>query len=155
VPLAEDPADGVTVAAVAERSGVHAATIYRRWGGVPGLLEDVVEAGPARTAPLPDTGSLRGDVEAYARGVAETLTGPLGVLTLRTAAANVRPAARRRADRPRLTRRADQRCRAVAVLDGLLARLAAGRLPERLHLLLLLHCHGAHPGYDPGWAALR
>ena len=41
----------------------------------------------------------------------------------------------------------------VEVLDGLLTRLAAGRL-DRFELLLLLHCYGAHPGYDPGWAAV-
>lgn len=42
-------------------------------------------AGPARTSPLPDTGTLRGDVDAYATAVAPTLKGPLGVLLLRTA----------------------------------------------------------------------
>lgn len=43
----------------------------------------------------------------------------------------------------------------VEVLDGLLSRLDTGRLPDRFELLLLLHCYGAHPGYDPGWATVR
>jgi AcrR family transcriptional regulator len=30
---------------VAERFGVHQATIYRRWGGIPALVADLVEAG--------------------------------------------------------------------------------------------------------------
>ena len=76
---------------MAERSGVHQATIYRRWGSVPALLSDVVAAGPAQTAPLPDTGSLRDDLERYAAMVAESLAGPLGVLILRAAVSNICP----------------------------------------------------------------
>ncbi|XVU27851.1 TetR/AcrR family transcriptional regulator [Actinoplanes sp. CA-054009] len=83
--LADRGIDDLTVPLVAERSGVHQATIYRRWGAITTLLEDVVAAGPARTAPLPDTGSLRDDLDAYAIAVAGTLGGPLGPLMLRTA----------------------------------------------------------------------
>src|SRR5262245_48062783 len=83
--LEEFAADDVTIPLIAERSGVHQATIYRRWGTVPVLLQDVVEPGPARTSPLPDTGSLRGDLELYAAGVAASLSGPFGVLMLRAA----------------------------------------------------------------------
>lgn len=89
--LKEFPADDVTIALIAERSGVHQATIYRRWGTVPVLLQDVVEPGPARSSPLPDTGSLRGDIEEYAVGVAGSLSGPLGVLMLRAAVSAIPP----------------------------------------------------------------
>lgn len=89
--LKEVAADDITIALIAERSGVHQATIYRRWGTVPVLLQDVVEPGPARTSPLPDTGSLRGDLEAYAAGVAGSLSGPVGVLMLRAAVSNLIP----------------------------------------------------------------
>jgi hypothetical protein len=58
---------------------------------MPALLNDVVAAGPARTAPLPDTGSLRDDLDRYAAMVAESLAGPVGVLILRAAVGNVRP----------------------------------------------------------------
>lgn len=77
--------DELTVPLVADRSGVHQATIYRRWTDLPTLLQDVVAEGPARAAPLPDTGTLRGDLNSYAVAVARTLRGPLGVLLLRTA----------------------------------------------------------------------
>jgi AcrR family transcriptional regulator len=77
--------DELTVPLVAERSGVHPATIYRRWGDLPTLLQDVVAEGPARTSPLPDTGTLRGDLNVYAVAVARTLRSALGVLLLRTA----------------------------------------------------------------------
>jgi AcrR family transcriptional regulator len=89
--LKEVAADDVTIPLVAERAGVHQATIYRRWGTVSVLLQDVVEPGPARTAPLPDTGSLHGDLEQYAIGVAGSLAGPLGVLMLRAAVSNIPP----------------------------------------------------------------
>ena len=73
------------VPAVAERSGVHQATIYRRWRSMPVLLDDVVTDYLTRATPLPDTGSLRGDLEAYADGVAHGLAGPFRVLILRAA----------------------------------------------------------------------
>lgn len=83
--VAEHPWDPLTVALVAERSGVHQATIYRRWETLSGLLNDVVADQVAKTAPIPDTGSLRGDLEAYAEQVAGHLAGPLGTLILRAA----------------------------------------------------------------------
>jgi len=89
--LQERRGDELTIAQVAERSGVHQATIYRRWGSVPALLSDVVAAGPAQTAPLPDTGSLRDDLERYAAMVAESLAGPVGVLILRAAVSSICP----------------------------------------------------------------
>ena len=89
--LEELAIDDLTVPLIAERSGVHQATIYRRWGSVPAILQDAVAAGPARTSPLPDTGTLRGDLDAYAAGVAGSLSGPLGVLMLRAAISNIPP----------------------------------------------------------------
>ncbi len=89
--LREIAADDLTIPLIAERSGVHQATLYRRWGSVPVVLQDLVESGPARTSPLPDTGSLRGDLDAYAAGVADSLSGPLGVLMLRAAVSNIAP----------------------------------------------------------------
>jgi AcrR family transcriptional regulator len=83
--------DELSIPLVAERSGVHQATIYRRWGSIPALLNDLVAAGPARTSPLPDTGTLRGDLDGYATAVADSLAGPLGVLMLRAAVSNIRP----------------------------------------------------------------
>lgn len=89
--LKERAADDITIPLIAERSGVHQATLYRRWGSVPAVLQDVVELGPARTSPLPDTGSLRGDLDAYAVGVADSLSGPLSVLMLRAAVSRIPP----------------------------------------------------------------
>lgn len=89
--LADRTVDELSIPLVAERSGVHQATVYRRWGSIPVLLNDLVAAGPARTAPLPDTGTLRGDLDGYAIAVADSLAGPLGVLMLRAAVSNIPP----------------------------------------------------------------
>jgi AcrR family transcriptional regulator len=81
--LREQDPDEVTFALVAERSGVHQATIYRRWGTLPGLMDDVVTELLSRSSPLPDTGSLRGDLESYAVRAAQDVAGPLGTRILR------------------------------------------------------------------------
>jgi hypothetical protein len=113
---------------------VHQATIYRRWGTVPALLQDVVQPGPARTAPLPDTGSLRGDLEHYAAGVAGSLSGPLGVLMLRAAVSNIQPQqergpsvvlSERRAQLEEMLERARQRGESAPTVDELLELVVA------------------------------
>lgn len=65
---------------VATRAKVADTSIYRRWGSLDALLADV-----ARTAqsPVPDTGSLAGDLRAYAANVARDITGPAGPAILR------------------------------------------------------------------------
>jgi AcrR family transcriptional regulator len=54
---------GLTVDAVAARAGVSKATIYRRWASKEALVLNAWQECVART-PAPDTGSLRGDLEA-------------------------------------------------------------------------------------------
>ncbi|MFF4990683.1 TetR-like C-terminal domain-containing protein [Streptosporangium saharense] len=83
--LREDKWDDLSIAVVAERSGVHQATIYRRWGTLNALVDDVVVERLSQGSPVPDTGTLRGDLEAYALQVAEDVAGPLGSLYLRAA----------------------------------------------------------------------
>ncbi|GAA1634133.1 TetR/AcrR family transcriptional regulator [Nonomuraea maheshkhaliensis] len=52
----------LTVENVAERSGVHKTTVYRRWGGVEGLIADALELAGDEPWPIPDTGSVEGDL---------------------------------------------------------------------------------------------
>jgi AcrR family transcriptional regulator len=82
--------DELSIPLIAARSGVHPSTIYRRWGTVSGVIDDVVSEELARLAPVPDTGSLREDLESYAVLVAENVAGPLGALFLRAAALGMR-----------------------------------------------------------------
>ncbi|MFB7612729.1 TetR/AcrR family transcriptional regulator [Kitasatospora sp. NPDC056181] len=68
--------DGLTVDAVAARSGVHKATLYRRWNGVDGLVADALTASADRPWPLPDTGDLAGDLRRIAHEVYAVFTDP-------------------------------------------------------------------------------
>ncbi|NUR83829.1 MAG: TetR/AcrR family transcriptional regulator [Nonomuraea sp.] len=83
--LREEDWDDVSLPKVAERSGVHQATLYRRWGTLNDLIDDVVTEQLAQESPVPDTGTLRGDLEAYAVQVADSVAGPLGHLYVRAA----------------------------------------------------------------------
>jgi AcrR family transcriptional regulator len=74
--LASGDPDALSVEELARRSGVHKATIYRRWMSTSGALTDLLgELTPLRT-PLPDTGDLRRDLAGVAKRVARTLTSP-------------------------------------------------------------------------------
>ncbi|MEU2725116.1 TetR/AcrR family transcriptional regulator [Streptomyces smyrnaeus] len=72
--LVEHGFDGLTVDAVAARSGVHRATVYRRWRDVGGLLADVLDAAGDDGWRPADTGSLEGDLRALNEEVQEALT---------------------------------------------------------------------------------
>lgn len=82
--LVERGADGVTVTEVATRSGVHPTSIYRRWGTLDALLLDVAVAQLEQDSPVPDTGTLRSDLLAYARQAARGVNRPDGLAFLRT-----------------------------------------------------------------------
>ena len=76
-----------TVGDVAARAGVADSSIYRRWGNLENLLTDVALTRLNARSPMPDTGSLSGDLHAYAANVAREITGPDGLAVLRLAVA--------------------------------------------------------------------
>jgi len=76
-----------TVGDVAARAGVADSSIYRRWGNLEALLADVVLTRLNARSPMPDTGSLAGDLRTYAAQVAREITGPDGLALLRLAVA--------------------------------------------------------------------
>ncbi|MEV0148277.1 MULTISPECIES: TetR/AcrR family transcriptional regulator C-terminal ligand-binding domain-containing protein [unclassified Nonomuraea] len=88
--LREEDWDKLGIAQVAERSGVHQATIYRRWGTLSALVDDAVTEQLSQGSPMPDTGSLRGDLEEYAVRLAGDVAGPLGPLYVRAAQVGTR-----------------------------------------------------------------
>ncbi len=65
---------GLTVESVARRAGVHATTVYRRWGNVEGLIIDELDRFSSHEIPVPDTGSFLGDLTGLARGVVALYT---------------------------------------------------------------------------------
>ena len=83
--LVEEAGDALTIPAVAARAGVHATTLYRRWGSVGELLADVATSRFSGEIVVPDTGSLRGDLQRWAADVATDLADP-DVLALMRAA---------------------------------------------------------------------
>jgi AcrR family transcriptional regulator len=74
--VAGDATDVLTIPVVAARAGVHATTVYRRWGSVAELLADVMTSRFSGDIVVPDTGSLRGDLERYASDLAKDLSDP-------------------------------------------------------------------------------
>ena len=68
----------LSVERVAERAGASKASLYRRWPSKVELVMDAVYHVFPDPASPPDTGSLRGDLLAVMRTVAEQLAGPAG-----------------------------------------------------------------------------
>ncbi|SCK06888.1 TetR/AcrR family transcriptional regulator [Streptomyces sp. WMMB 322] len=60
--IAERGYDALTVEGVAARAGVHRATVHRRWRNAAGLAADVLDLASGERWPVPDTGSIKGDL---------------------------------------------------------------------------------------------
>jgi AcrR family transcriptional regulator len=123
---AGDPA-ALTIDEVARRSGVHKATIYRRWLSTAGLVADLLTALTPVNTPLPDTGNLRHDLLDVITRVADTIASPMSQAMLPLIAASgddqlTRAAARYWASlfdhTATVVRRAQQRGEATADLDA-------------------------------------
>ena len=66
----------MTIDTVAARAGVSKATIYRWWDSKAELALDTMLAEALHLLPLPDTGSLAGDVRARARATVRAFRSP-------------------------------------------------------------------------------
>jgi AcrR family transcriptional regulator len=78
--------DRFSIAEVASRAGVHETSIYRRWGTRERLATDALLATGEQDLPVPDTGSLRGDLIGFAAGICQYLSTPLGLALARALA---------------------------------------------------------------------
>jgi AcrR family transcriptional regulator len=136
--LQQRGAHGFSLVDVAERAGVAPSSLYRRWGGVEALIMDVGMDGLMQEYPLPDTGSLHGDLEGWADNIVRSLRDPVAATFFRmlvsTAGAKGEAAAhrtkairRRRADLAKLVERARRRGErapdAALLVDVILAPL--------------------------------
>jgi AcrR family transcriptional regulator len=74
--LIENGYPGLTVERIAARAGVAKTTIYRRWGGLAGLLADLMAQYAEREIPVPDTGHFDADLRALAREIVASLQLP-------------------------------------------------------------------------------
>ena len=80
--LAERGTADLSIPVIAQRAGVNPTSIYRRWRTREGLLADMAMSHLERDLPLPDTGTLRGDLTAWAASAAADLARPEGRLFL-------------------------------------------------------------------------
>jgi AcrR family transcriptional regulator len=67
----------LSIEAVARRAGVAKTAVYRRWSSKLEMVLEIVAAAVGQSLPLPDTGSLAGDVEVLLRVAAKALQHPL------------------------------------------------------------------------------
>jgi AcrR family transcriptional regulator len=89
--VAERGHDAVAMTDIAQRAGVAATSLYRRWGDVRTLLLEVAVEQLMTDSPLPDTGSLRSDLRAWARRIAAGLRSPGSSPFFRTMLATLPP----------------------------------------------------------------
>ncbi|WP_433476656.1 TetR/AcrR family transcriptional regulator [Spirillospora sp. CA-142024] len=87
--LLEHGPDEVSIGDVAERAGVHETSVYRRWRTRQNLIVDALLTHSRQVLPIPDTGSVRGDLVGLARALAAFLSTPIGTAFIRTAALTV------------------------------------------------------------------
>jgi AcrR family transcriptional regulator len=65
----------ISMARIAERAGVTSSTVYRRWGSLENLVRAMIDVVVSERSPLPDTGTLAGDVRAHSVTLVDDLTG--------------------------------------------------------------------------------
>lgn len=141
--VAERGHAAVSMTDIAVRAGVAATSLYRRWGDARALIMEVAVERLLRERPLPDTGTLGGDLRTWARSIAAGLRSPEGSSFFDAFVATAPPlgtddAKRRAALQPRLDQiglmlerarsRGEQAPSTVDVLELLLAPLYARAL---------------------------
>ena len=86
--LAETGPAALSVAEIAKRAGVHETSIYRRWGTRERLALEAMTELSDTLLPVPDTGTLSGDLLAFGQELVEYDESPLGKALTRTMATN-------------------------------------------------------------------
>ena len=81
----------VTVPMIATRAGVTPSTIYRRWGDLSVLLADVALARMQPDSEPANTGSLRGDLQAWAEQYLDEMSSEPGRNMMRDVQSSVTP----------------------------------------------------------------
>jgi AcrR family transcriptional regulator len=84
--LAEHGAETISVGQIARESGVHETTIYRRWSTREQLIMDALLSYSQERLPIPDTGTLRADLIAFACSLVAYLASPFGAALVRAMA---------------------------------------------------------------------
>ncbi len=82
--LAEGDESRITIAAIAERSGVHISTIYRRWNDIGTLIADVALGITRERMPIVDTGALATDLLEFYRSSIAFVRSPTGRILIKS-----------------------------------------------------------------------
>ena len=85
--LAEDGMHAITFERVAKRAHVNRATLYRRWTSVVELTSEAVGETLRQAIPMPDTGTLRGDLRQILDAAHAFLTSTEGMASVRVSLA--------------------------------------------------------------------
>jgi AcrR family transcriptional regulator len=83
----ERGSERVTVPMIAERAGVNPTSIYRRWGDLPTLINDIATYRLDPKRPLPDSGTLQHDLTVWAQEIIAHYGKPVNAALLRGGAA--------------------------------------------------------------------
>nr|WP_296770737.1 TetR/AcrR family transcriptional regulator [Rhodococcus sp. (in: high G+C Gram-positive bacteria)] len=81
--VADHGSEAVSVGEIARQAEVHETSIYRRWPTKERLILDALLDYSEAQVPIPDTGSLRNDLAAFATDVVAYLDSPLGKTLVR------------------------------------------------------------------------
>ncbi|MFJ8622181.1 TetR-like C-terminal domain-containing protein [Kitasatospora sp. NPDC093550] len=104
--LCDPEGEDLNIPAIAHRAGVNHTSVYRRWGSLDALLADMVTTRLERDSPLNDTGSLRGDLLAWAEANVVSFRTPEGRALMRAVVLSMPNSSRARAERaPQFERR--------------------------------------------------
>ncbi|HEY0580632.1 MAG TPA: TetR/AcrR family transcriptional regulator [Chloroflexota bacterium] len=82
--LGEKGYEGFSIEAVAQRSGVHKTTVYRRWPTREALVMDALDSRSDRYSPISPTGALRSDLRVFAEDVFTKLSSSHGKAMLKS-----------------------------------------------------------------------
>jgi AcrR family transcriptional regulator len=85
--VAEKGRERVTVPMVAERAGVQPSSVYRRWGDLSTMINDIATYRLDPDRPIAKTGDLRGDLTAWAAEMVTHYSNPVNAALLRGGAA--------------------------------------------------------------------
>ncbi|WP_025156116.1 TetR/AcrR family transcriptional regulator [Leifsonia aquatica] len=84
----EKGSERVTVPMIAERAGVNPTSIYRRWGDLPTLINDIATYRLDPERPIPRTDDLHDDLVGWAREIVAHYSKPVNAALLRGGASS-------------------------------------------------------------------
>ena len=112
----------LSVESIASAAGVNKTTVYRRWGSLEALVREAGERLLSTLSPPKDTGSFRGDLLHYYRGIRELLIA----VRLRTNVFRLPAGAPEELEKIRLAFETQKRDELVALCERAVARAEVG-----------------------------